>query len=229
MKKTLIALGLSVLLVGCGNVSENSQTEGFETPVPSAEEIQSSGNPFAEGETSFVLMPESSEFYWKAEKVTGKGHEGLIFIQNGTLKKDKNDTLSGEFTIDMNEIIVLDLKGASAEKLVSHLKNDDFFSVDKFPTSTFTITKSERKTKDTFSITGDLTIKGITNPLTFDIKFLTVEGILIGLADISIDRTLWDIRYGSGKFFENLGDNMIKDTFETKITLSFVDESFLAE
>lgn len=247
MKKTLIALMVTLTLLGCGKTEE--QPASFETPVPSVEEIETSGNPFEETsletdtetteevsenkealtntEKSYVLMPENSEFYWRSEKITGEAHEGLMLMKEGVLTRSAEGKFTGNFIVDMNEMIVLDLEGDSAQGLIDHLKNDDFFSVEKFPEASFTISGSEKKSDDTYTISGDLTIKGITNPITFEMKFINIEGVLVAIADINFDRTLWDIKYGSGKFFEDLGDRVIKDEIQTKVTLSFIPGELL--
>ena len=128
---------------------------------------------------------------------------------------------SGDFEIDMNQMTVTDISGKSAQGLIDHLKNEDFFNVPEFPTSTFVITGSEKK-DDFFSITGDLTIKDITNPVTFDMEILPTDSETItATATFEIDRTLWDVQYSSGKFFKDLGDKIINDNMEIKLDLIF--------
>jgi polyisoprenoid-binding protein YceI len=121
----------------------------------------------------------------------------------------------GTFVIDMTSITNTDMSGNMADKLVGHLKSDDFFGVATYPTSTLVITKVEGAENGQYKVTADLSIKGKTHPVTFVTKN---EGDTF-MADIKVDRTLYDVRYGSGKFFEGLGDKMIYDNFELSVTL----------
>ena len=110
----------------------------------------------------------------------------------------------------MESINCQDLKDESTNaKLVGHLKSDDFFSVDKYPVATLKINESTKFINGVADIEADLTIKGITHPISFK-----AEKIKNGYtANIEVDRTKYNVRYGSGKFFDNLGDNMIYDDF----------------
>ncbi len=161
----------------------------------------------------------SSSIVWTGYKVTGK-HTGAVKVKNGTLSWDAGKLTGGSFDIDMNSMTVVDLTGESNTKLLNHLKSDDFFSVATHPVASFKITSAKEITdpaKGTHEITGDLTIKGVTNAITFPAT-VTVNGKeAVAKADIKLDRTKWNIRYGSGKFFENLGDKMISDDFELKL------------
>jgi polyisoprenoid-binding protein YceI len=163
----------------------------------------------------FSVNTSKSELKWTGKKVTGE-HWGFIKLKDGsiTLKNDK--TLAGVFHIDMNSINNKDLKDPDYNaKLVGHLKSEDFFGVENFSVATLKITKSTPLKNNTADITGDLTIKGITHPVTF--KAMKSETGYS--ASITIDRTKYDIRYGSGKFFESLGDNMIYDDFVLDVNL----------
>jgi polyisoprenoid-binding protein YceI len=121
----------------------------------------------------------------------------------------------------MASLKVEDLTGGSNEKLVGHLKSDDFFSVEKNPTATFVITSVAPLKGDACgnnaTITGDLTIKGKTNPLSFPAKVGVKNGMAAASGTATIDRTKYDIRYRSKSFFESIGDKAIDDTF----TLTF--------
>jgi polyisoprenoid-binding protein YceI len=100
-------------------------------------------------------------------------------------------------------------------KLDGHLKADDFFGVEKFPTATLEFKKIGDKGNGTYSVTADLTVKGITNPVTFD---LVVNGST-ATTKVIIDRTKYDIKYKSKSFFDSLGDNFIYDDFELEVSL----------
>jgi polyisoprenoid-binding protein YceI len=162
---------------------------------------------------------------WIGKKVTGE-HKGTIALKSGTLLFEEGKLVGGEYIIDMNSIVDLDLTDPKwNEKLVGHLKSDDFFSVGKFPFAQFVITEVKSYTpKDNSDlnnaqIKGDLTIKGITNSVTFPAQVSLQNNQATATGKVVLDRTKWDIRYGSGKFFESLGDKMIYDDFTITVNL----------
>lgn len=158
--------------------------------------------------------PKASKIEWVGKKVTGQ-HNGTVNIKSGTVTVDKGAITGGTFEIDMTSIAVLDLEGDSNAKLTGHLKSDDFFGVEKYPTATFVITNVKNGV-----VNGNLTIKEKTNPVSFTANMAISKGALTAKADdVKVDRTLYDVRYGSGKFFENLGDKTIYDDFILDITL----------
>lgn len=161
------------------------------------------------------INPEKSSVAWEGKKVTGK-HTGLISISEGSLEFDHGKLTGGNFVIDMTSITSTDLKGPPANKLLGHLKSDDFFGVGSFPTAELDITKVT-KSDTGYSVTGNLTIKGISKPVSFD-TVITKEG---ATAEIVIDRTDYNVKYGSGKFFDNLGDKTIYDDFTLNVNLVF--------
>lgn len=164
------------------------------------------------------LDSEKSKLSWVGKKVTGQ-HNGHIKLKGGEITLNGEQVAGGNFEIDMTSLVVDDLKdpGYNA-KLTGHLKSDDFFAVEKHPVSTFKITQvkpaAKGDKKATHQITGDLTIKGITHPVTFPAVIKLKDGKGEATAQFKIDRTKYDIRYGSGKFFQGLGDKMIYDDFE---------------
>ena len=161
----------------------------------------------------------SSYVKWLASKVTGQ-HYGKVMLKSGSLEF-KNDMLTGgNFVLDMNSITVDDLTGGGAEKLKGHLKSDDFFGVEKYPTAKFEITKViSRGTPGAYKIIGNLTIKSTTKEIRFNADLKEEAGKTVGTAKITLDRTDYDIRYGSGSFFENLGDKTIYDEFNLDVNL----------
>lgn len=164
--------------------------------------------------TKDVVIAESV-VTWKGYKVLGE-HTGEIRIKEGKLDFDGDNLTGGEFTIDMSTISTTDLEGEYAQKLVGHLSSPDFFNIESFPTAKFVITKvvSRGKTGD-YKITGDLTIKESTESITFNAMIADN----VASAATKIDRSKFDIRYGSGSFFDNLGDNTIYDEFDLDIKL----------
>ena len=159
---------------------------------------------------------DKSKVIWKGYKVTGS-HEGTIAIQSGTLKFEADVLIGGEFVIDMTSITNADLQGEYKDKLEGHLKSDDFFGVEKFPTATLVFKNVEVAGKNSYKVTGDLTIKGKTNPVTFD---FSVYGSKAN-ATLKIDRSKYDVKYGSSSFFDNLKDKVIYDEFDLISDLEF--------
>jgi polyisoprenoid-binding protein YceI len=163
---------------------------------------------------SLKVDTKASKIAWVGKKVTGQ-HNGSVDIKKGSVMVEKGLLTGGQFEVDMTSIKVLDLEGESNGKLAGHLKSDDFFGVEKHPIATFTI----KNVKDGV-VSGDLTIKGITNPLAFPADIKISKGKFTAMAkDVKIDRTLYDVRYGSGKFFDNLGDKVIYDEFILDLSL----------
>ena len=159
-----------------------------------------------------------SQVTWKGYKVTGE-HEGTIDIKSGALEFDNGKLTGGNFIINMPTIKVTDLSGGMAQKLEGHLKSPDFFGVEKYPEATFKITKVvSRGTPGDYKIVGDLTIKETTKEIKFFAK--VSEDGSTATADIKVDRSDYDVRYGSGSFFDNLGDKTIYDEFDLAVTLA---------
>lgn len=152
---------------------------------------------------------------WVGKKVTGK-HTGTIALKEGNFQMDGDNIIGGRFVIDMKSITVTDLTGESKGKLEGHLNSDDFFGTSNFPTATLDVTKA-KKIGNTYKIDGNITIKGVTEPISFDLQMNGNEAS----AQLTIDRTKFGVRYGSGSFFDNLGDSTIYDNFDLDINLKF--------
>lgn len=169
--------------------------------------------------TTFKANTEKSSLHWYATKVTGK-HDGLVKLASGSLITNGKSITGGQFEIDMTTISVLDMPADNEYngKLVGHLKSDDFFSVEKHNKAQFVISKVTPKGKE-FMISGKMTIKGISNEISFPATITNNGKQITAKAKIVLDRTKWDIRYGSGKFFENIGDKAIHDDFTIELDL----------
>ena len=161
----------------------------------------------------------ASEIVWKGYKVTGE-HTGTIQLKDGQFTYDGDQLTGGQFTIDMTSIKCTDLQGEYAGKLEGHLKSDDFFGVEKHPTATFKSTKVvSRGTPGDYRVTGDLTIKETTKPIRFNVNVDRTSGVPVATADLTIDRSDYNVRYGSGSFFDNLGDKTIYDEFDLSLKI----------
>ena len=160
-----------------------------------------------------------SEINWKAYKVTGQ-HEGTVDLKNGNLEFTDGTLTGGSFEVDMPTLIATDLEGEWKGKLEGHLKSEDFFSVEKFPTAKFVITKVAAKgTPGDYKVYGDLTIKGNTEPISFYANVKEEGSTKIATAKMEVDRTKYDVRYGSGSFFSGLGDKTIYDEFDLDVMI----------
>ena len=157
-----------------------------------------------------------SSIEWLAKKVTGQ-HNGTVNFKDGALVFKRKALKGGSFTVDMNSLTATDLQGEYQGKLNGHLKAEDFFGTSKFPTASLVFKKIATKSANLYTVTADLTIKGITKPITFD---LAVNGNA-ATTTFNVDRTKYDIKYGSKSFFASIGDKAINDEFELKIALKF--------
>jgi polyisoprenoid-binding protein YceI len=173
--------------------------------------------------TAYSVDTATSSIKWLGKKVTGQ-HHGTIAIKSGDLRVANGEVVGGNFVIDTTTIADEDLDAQSKQKLEGHLKSDDFFSVANYPTSKFEITSIEPivdKTHGaTHKVTGNLTIKDITHPLSFPATInVTPKMVSAEAKGVAVDRTLYNIKYGSGKFFQGLGDKVINDLFWLDIKL----------
>jgi polyisoprenoid-binding protein YceI len=208
MKKTLLSLLLAATLL-----SAAAHTPARPAPAPHA------AAPAAV--VVYQLQPQLSTLGWVGKKVTGQ-HNGTIQFKSGLVLVKGAQITGGTFVVDMSTLKNTDLTDADSNgKLIGHLQSDDFFSVQKHPTATFVITSIKALKGDASgnnaAITGNLTIKGKSNPLTFPAKIGVKNGVAAASGTATIDRTKYDIRYGSKSFFESIGDKAIDDNF----TLTF--------
>lgn len=158
-----------------------------------------------------------STITWVGKKVTGQ-HSGTINIKDGNLVFIKNKLKGGTITVDMSTIKVTDLKsGEGKEDLEGHLKADDFFGTAKFATAKIDFKLISDNKDNTYNVSADMTIKEVTSPVTFKI---TVAGKTATTA-LKVNRTKFGIKYGSGSFFDNLGDKTIADDFDLNVVLKF--------
>ncbi|MBT8195790.1 MAG: YceI family protein [Bacteroidia bacterium] len=169
--------------------------------------------------TSIDVNIQESQIMWKGYKVTGE-HSGTINLKSGSFEYEEDKLVGGTFIIDMTSLVCTDLEGEYKGKLEGHLKSADFFGVEKYPTSKLEITKVvERGTPGDYKLVGNLTIKENTQEIKFNASVVRYENVVKSMADITIDRSDFDVKYGSGSFFDNLGDKTIYDEFDLKIQM----------
>jgi polyisoprenoid-binding protein YceI len=165
-------------------------------------------------DTGYRIDAEKSKITWVGKKVTGQ-HAGTVNLSEGVLTTKGKKITGGSFTMDMASI----KDESSNQRLEGHLKSDDFFSTEKFPTATFVISKIDPKGADQYLVKGNLTIKGITNEIEFPATINIANDQVTAKAKIVVDRTKFDIKFRSGNFFQNLGDKAIDDNFELNVEL----------
>jgi len=181
-------------------------------------------NDSEDAKTVYKVETDKSKVHWVGKKVTGQ-HNGTLSLKSSEVWVEGKDVTHASITMDMNSIVCEDLTDPEwNKKLVDHLKSDDFFSSDKFPQATF-VTKGfspnvEAGSSENYAVTGDLTIKGITKEVSFPVSVEVNGTQLTANGTATLDRTKWDIKYGSGSFFKGLGDNLIYDDFEIEFELT---------
>jgi polyisoprenoid-binding protein YceI len=169
--------------------------------------------------TSVQVDTEKSVLEWTGKKLSGE-HYGELKLISGFLNFTNNRLTGGQFEIDMNSIVCLDITDAKSNKrLIDHLKSEDFFGVSRFPKAKFEITKAVYRSETEYEITGNLTIKEKTNAITFSAVMKSVENVSYAEALMVVDRSKFDIKFGSQSFFENLADKLVYDDMDIKVRL----------
>ncbi|WP_158825303.1 YceI family protein [Mucilaginibacter lacusdianchii] len=169
---------------------------------------------------TYKVDTQKSSIQWTGKKVLGS-HTGTIKLASGAIATNGKVPTTGTFVIDMNSMDNTDLTDADSKgKLLGHLKSDDFFGVSKYPTATFQATKITPAGAGEVNVTGKLTIKGKTDVVTFPAKYVVTGNTLtVSANEVKVNRTKYDIKYGSKSFFESIGDKAIDDEFLLNINL----------
>lgn len=204
---TIVAMALA--LVACKDKAKEAET----TAAEQAATAEASA-------VKFKADKAVSTIEWKGFKPTGT-HNGTIALENGVFKVNDGKIESGTFLIDMNSLVVTDIPADDEDngKLAGHLKSGDFFHVEAHPTAAFEVTGFETVDGKTM-LSGNLTLKEKKNNISIPVT-VSEDGdtFTITSETFTIDRTKWDVRYGSKTFFDNLGDRFINDDIELKITV----------
>lgn len=158
---------------------------------------------------------DASTIEWVGKKITGQ-HSGTIDFKSGYLTFEAEKLVGGSFVVNMNSIDVTDLEGKGKANLEGHLKSKDFFGVEENPTSRLVFTQVEGSA-GVYQITADLTIKEIIAPVEFVLNVSENKAT----TSFKIDRTKYDIKYGSASFFDNLKNKAIDNEFELSVSLQF--------
>ncbi|MDN3593353.1 YceI family protein [Zunongwangia endophytica] len=218
MKKNIVKgfMALS-LIVGLGSCKNNN---GHET---SAEDAKEAAEATAES-MEYTVDTTASTISWIGEKPTGQ-HTGTIQVSDGTFMANDSIIESGNFTIDMTSIEVTDLEGDDKKSLEAHLmgtvegKEGDFFNVNEYSDASFEVTGIS-ETEGKMMLEGNLTIKEETKNIFFPVSInKTDNGYEISSEEFKIDRTNWNVNYGSKSVFDGLGDNFIYDDITLKLDI----------
>lgn len=165
----------------------------------------------------YTIDANQTTIVWTGAKVGGE-HTGTISVKEGGFTFEDDQLTGGTFVIDMSTITNTDLEGEYNGKLVGHLKSDDFFGVATYPTSKVVIKSVVAQGPGKYKVVADLTIKETTKEIKFPATAEVIDGTVTAKADITIDRSEYDVRYGSGSFFDGLGDKVIYGDFSLAVT-----------
>lgn len=209
--KYLLLSVLAIGLASCGGANKKNKVETSEAKAVATETKH-----------DLTVDTSTSVVNWIGYKIGGN-HTGTIKLTSGKLSIDGDKILSGTFTIDMNSIQNTDMdEGKMRDQLVAHLKSEDFFDVSKYPTATFEITSSRHLDDDNYMIEGNLTMKDVSKNITFEAQIKkNAKGVYTALSNVFvINRTEWNVNYGSKNIFKDLKDAVIQDDVEIKLAIS---------
>ncbi len=221
MVGAIIVLGGILLALPETRKKETGITPTSETPRMTETKAQT----VPEG--AYVIAAEKSTAIWEGRKplLANYTDTGTLSIKSGSFVVANEALTSGTIVFDMQTIHTLSTGRKTGESIMEkHLKSDAFFNVEQHPTAEFQMKEAIAGTQaNQYTIKGDLTIKGITNPVAIPVTIAIADTTMTIDSAVTLDRTKWDIRYGSGKFFQNLADNIIDDNF--LVTFKLVAET----
>ena len=208
LKKFLIPTILILFIGSC----EKSSRKKIDTSLPKPTLSLRSGN--------YVMDNDNSSIKWTGRELSTKSHYGSLQMKNGSLTVNTDGTINGIIKIDMTTIDCEDLQGRSKASLERHLRSDDFFSVESHPIATLTFTSEGGiGAGNKLAFNGDLEIKGISHPISFESEVKSVDPKVTALVDMTFDRSKYNVRFRSGTFFQNLGDKLIYDDIEISVDI----------
>ena len=199
---------ISLLIFACGGSSkENSNS----APIKASIKID---------DGSYIMDISNSSIKWTGKEISTKSHYGSLKMKEGSLTVMPDGNIKGKIDIDMATIDCQDLEGRGKASLERHLRSDDFFSVETFPIATLIFTSDGNLNKaNQLLFKGDLTIKDSTHPITFLAEINNNDQKLEAIANMSFDRSKYNVRFRSGTFFQNLGDKLIYDEIEMAVSI----------
>ncbi len=252
LRISVLAVAVFVTLSGCNVLQQQSTSEDTDIQNDMMMEEKAAGDHMMDDEGAmdkdaasqddamvaagavYNVATTESELRWQAGRITGAPHEGAVAISNGTVvvSEDQESIVGGTFEFDMMTITETTIENEEFNgKFIEHVKSDDFFAVEQFPQSTFVITNVESLVNGnaTHTVTGDLTIRGITNQISFPATVAVRDGVVEAQASFTIDRTKWDVVFDSGSIFTNLGEKAIKDEITYSVSVVARQEAVMEE
>lgn len=210
MKRILISSAIIASLFSCSNDGGKSNLD--------TNSVQNENATNGVDTSSFSVQ--DSRIFWSGTKAIGGGHSGDLVFKSGNLKFERGNVVKGEFEVDMNSITCKDIKDKeSNEDLLNHLKSEDFFFVENFPTISATLYGKSKDEGKTYQALVELNIKGISRKENAILTKVEKNNQVFLQSILRIDRTNYDINYNSGNIFKNLGDKVINDTIALKVLL----------
>ena len=203
--KIVVIAALSIFLLSCAK-ERKKPAEGSNQSNNATIPIIREGN--------YTVNVDSSTIKWTGKEITTDSHYGTLGLKQGAVEVSTAGIVSGNVVVDMNSIQCLDMTGRGKTKLEGHLRSDDFFGVQSFPEAALNFTSLSAETSGEIHFTGDLTIKNITHPITFSGLIHQSGNNYSATINFSFDRTLYDVKYRSGKYFKDLGDKLILDDID---------------
>ena len=202
--KLLIIFIFTILLTGCANNKE-SATDNQQIKTTKTSNINKG---------DYIVNKDLSTIKWTGKEITTKSHYGILDLKEGSIYVNNDGIISGKVVIDMNSINCLDMSGRGKNRLEGHLRSDDFFGVNSYPEANLIFTSWSVNNIGKILYKGDLTIKNITHPITFSGSVKKIDIGYRSTINLSFDRTLYEIKFRSGKYFQNLGDKLILDNID---------------
>ena len=203
--KIVVIAALSIFLLSCAK-ERKKPAEGSNQSNNATIPIIREGN--------YTVNVDSSTIKWTGKEITTDSHYGTLGLKQGAVEVSTAGIVSGNVVVDMNSIQCLDMTGRGKTKLEGHLRSDDFFGVQSFPEAALSFTSLSAETSGEIHFTGDLTIKNITHPITFSGLLHQSGNSYSATIHFSFDRTLYNVKYRSGKYFKDLGDKLILDDID---------------
>ena len=202
--KLLIIFIFTILLTGCAKNKE-SATDNQQIKTTKTSKINKG---------DYIVNKDLSTIKWTGKEITTKSHYGILDLKEGSIYVNNDGIISGKVVIDMNSINCLDMSGRGKNRLEGHLRSDDFFGVNSYPEANLIFTSWSVNNLGKILYKGDLTIKNITHPITFSGSVKKIDIGYRSTINLSFDRTLYEIKFRSGKYFQNLGDKLILDNID---------------
>ena len=203
--KIFVVAALSIFLLSCAKKRKKPAEDSNQSKNTITAIIR---------EGTYTVNVDSSTVKWTGKEITTDSHYGTLGLKQGAVEVSSAGIVRGNVVIDMNSIQCLDMSGRGKTKLEGHLRSDDFFGVQSYPEAALSFTSLSAEKSEKIHFTGDLTIKNITHPITFSGLLHQTGNSYSATIHFSFDRTLYDVKYRSGKYFKDLGDKLILDDID---------------